>query len=145
MGVSQPTSWMGFQCITDSFSINVYSVNARHEIPTISFHEDRVFCPVIVFILYSKYVLKQTVIRASRIKDAAIISSATNSKPPRVCVAPSSHYVAVTTEYFGQTADHDICERQYMHIHEVPNCFIHNNRNLIPISYQSDTFEVRGF
>src|SRR5579862_2941681 len=102
---------MGFQCITDSFSINVYSINARHEVPAIPFHEDCVFRPVIVFILFSECVLKQSVICASGVEDAAIKSSATSPNPPRVCVAPSPHYVAVTTEYFGQTADHDICER----------------------------------
>lgn len=57
---------------------------------------------------------------------------------------PSAHNIAISAKYFGQTADHDIRERQDVYIERISDGLVDHHGEIIGIGQLSDQLQVRG-
>lgn len=134
---------MSPQHLTDGFSISIDALDACHKVAAVALKEDSILRPMVVFIVVSPCFLELTVGLGFRVEHEAVSSEywRSNDKARHI---PSTHYVAVPTENFCQTADNDIPIWQDIHVEEISNGFINYHAEVILVCQVANALEVWG-
>ena len=79
------------QHIADGFGVCADAFDSRHEVAAVALKENRIFSPVVVLVVFCPLLFKELVVLGFGVEHES-----------------SAHDVAVSTEDFGETANHNI-------------------------------------
>ncbi len=130
--------------MTYGLSVFIYSLNSGDKVPTISFQEYGILSPVIVLVIFNHCLSYLVIVGAFWVEHSAEMESA-GKHPETARTSPAAHYVAISTEDFGKTANYYICKRENMHIQEIPNCFVYDHSEVEAVCERSYSAKIGGF